>query len=69
MRTLSRALARWDLMRVAVITLVLAWLLLFGALGYAATSAPPDTDTLVAAGAALIIALTGILYAWREPGR
>jgi len=54
---------------VAVITLGLTWLLLFGALGYAAASATPDTDTLVAAAAALIIALTAILYAWREPGR
>ncbi len=53
----------------AVITLGLAWLLLLGALGYAATSTTPDTDTLVAVAGAVIIALTAILYAWREPGR
>jgi ABC-type molybdate transport system substrate-binding protein len=69
MRTLSRALARWELMRVATATLAVVWLVLFAAFGYAATSASPDTDTLIAAAAALIIALTAILYAWREPGR
>ena len=69
MRPFSRVFARWELMRVATGTLALAWLLLFAALGYAATTASPDTDTLIAAAAALIIALTGILYAWREPGR
>ena len=62
-------LAQLELMRVATGTLALVWLVLFVALAYAATSASPDTDTLVAASGALIIALTGILYAWREPGR
>ena len=62
-------LPRLELMRVATGTLALVWLVLFVALGYAATSASPDTDMLIAAAAALIIALTGILYAWREPGR
>ncbi len=66
---MSRALAGWQLLRVAVITLGLAWLAMFGAVAYAATIASMGIESLLAAAGALILALTGILYAWREPER
>jgi hypothetical protein len=64
-----RRLRRWDLARVAVGTLGLAWLVVLGAFGFAAISIQPTVSSLAAAAAALLIAGVGILYAWREPGR
>jgi hypothetical protein len=56
-------------MRIAAATLAVAWLLILGAYVFAATSVQPSGVSLVAALAALLIAGTAILYAWREPGR
>ncbi len=58
-----------DPVRVAAATLGLAWLALLAAFAYSASSVTPTTGGLVAAGAAVLIAGAGILYAWRQPGR
>jgi hypothetical protein len=68
MRVFSRALARWDMLRVASITLGAAWIALFGALVYVVTLGFPTIDVVLGAISALAIAGAGILYAWREPG-
>jgi hypothetical protein len=67
MRTLSRALQRWDPMRVAAAALGLALILLLAGyvVGVAATQATPGG--VVSAVALFAIAGTGLLYAWR-PG-
>jgi CHASE2 domain-containing sensor protein len=65
----SRALRRRNLVRIAAAALGLAWLAVLGAFGYAAATDKPNTASIVAAAAALLIAGAGILYAWREPGR
>jgi hypothetical protein len=65
----SRSLRRWSAARIAAVALGVAWLGVLAAFAYAATTYKPDTGTLVAAAAALLIAGAGILYAWREPGR
>jgi hypothetical protein len=69
MAVFSRRLRRWDLTRIGVASVGVAWLGIFGAFGYAAISQQPTTPALVAAAAALLIAAAGILYAWRDPHR
>ncbi|HEY6222143.1 MAG TPA: hypothetical protein VIW26_00020 [Gemmatimonadales bacterium] len=68
MRTFSRALARWDMLRAASITLAIAWLGVFAALIYAFTTGTPELSAVLGAISALAIAGAGFLYAWREPG-
>ena len=68
MRVLSRALARWDLLRVAAAGIALAWVALLAAFAIAAASVLPDLTNVIAALAVLAIAAAGFLYAWREPG-
>jgi hypothetical protein len=68
MRTFSRALARWDMLRVASTTLGLAWTAMFAALIYVFTLGTPEIGVVLGALSALGIAGAAILYAWREPG-
>jgi len=68
MRTFSRALARWDMLRVVSITLGVAWIVMFTALVYVFTLGTPEIEVVLGAISALAIAGAGILYAWREPG-
>jgi hypothetical protein len=68
MRQFSRRLARWDMLRVASISLGLAWIAMLGALLYVFTLGTPEIEVVLAAISALAIAGAGILYAWREPG-
>jgi protein-S-isoprenylcysteine O-methyltransferase Ste14 len=65
MHTLSRALQRWNPMRVAAAALGLALVVLFAgyAVGAATTQATPGG--VVSALALLAIAGSGLLYAWR----
>jgi hypothetical protein len=56
------------MLRVASITLSLAWIALFGGLIYVLTLSTPDSAVVLGAISALAIAGAGILYAWREPG-
>jgi hypothetical protein len=69
MAVFSRRLRRWDLTRIGVASVGVAWLGLLGAFGYAAISQRPTTAGLAAAAAAFLIAAAGILYAWRDPHR
>ena len=69
MRQFSRRLERWSLFRVAGATLVVAWLIVLVAFGYAATSVQPDVKSIGAAVFALGIAAASFMYAWREPGK
>jgi hypothetical protein len=68
MRTFSRALARWDMLRVASVALGLAWIAMLGALVYVLTPGTPEISVVLGAISALAIAGAAILYAWREPG-
>jgi hypothetical protein len=65
MATLSRALRRWDPIRVAAVFLGVAVLVLLAAYGYAAFSVQPTLGSVVAAVVVLGIAGSGLLYAWR----
>jgi hypothetical protein len=65
MATLSRALGRWDPIRVAAIFVGLATLLLLAAYGYAAAIVQPTPGGVAAAAALVGIAGSGLLYAWR----
>src|SRR5882762_1446291 len=68
MATLSRASRRWDLMRLAAVSLGVAVLTLL--LSYAvavATSSQATSGGVISALALLAIAGSGFLYAWR-PG-
>jgi hypothetical protein len=65
MRQLSRALQRWDPLRVAASALGLALVLLFTAYGVGAATAQVTPGGVVAALALLAIAGSGLLYAWR----
>jgi NADH:ubiquinone oxidoreductase subunit 3 (subunit A) len=68
MATLSRALRRWDLTRLAAVSLGVAVLTLL--LSYAvavATSSQATSGGVISALALLAIAGSGLLYAWR-PG-
>jgi hypothetical protein len=67
MTLLSRALQRWDPIRVAAGTLGLALVILFAGYVVGAVSAQPTVGGLVSAFALLAIAGSGLLYAWR-PG-
>jgi hypothetical protein len=67
MAALSRALGRWDPLRVAVAALGLAVLLLLAAYGISLTAAQATPGAVVSAVALIGIAGSGLLYAWR-PG-
>jgi hypothetical protein len=56
------------MLRVAALTLGVAWIALFGALIYVLTLDTPDISVVLGAISALAITGAGILYAWREPG-
>ena len=65
MAALSRAIARWDPLRVAAIALGLAVLLLVAAYGVALTVSQLTPGAAVAVAALVGIAGSGLLYAWR----
>jgi hypothetical protein len=65
MASLSRALRRWDPLRVAGVALGLAVLLLLAAYGLDLSSAPVTNEGLVSALALIVVAGGGLLYAWR----
>jgi hypothetical protein len=65
MSTLSRALRRWDPIRVAAGFLGLATVLVLAAYVYAAATVKPTVGAVTAAVALLGIAGSGLLYAWR----
>ena len=65
MAILSRALRRWDPIRVAAIFLGLAVLLLPEAYIFASTTTNPTPGAVAAAVALVGIAGSGLLYAWR----
>ena len=67
MAPLSRALARWEPIRVAAAPLALAVLLLVGAYGIGLATSQATSGAIVAAVALVGIAGCGLLYAWR-PG-
>jgi len=69
MRPFSRTLARWDLRLIGASTLAAGWLVIVAAFLYSATGAPAAAAPKSIGAAVLLtgIALTGILYAWREP--
>jgi hypothetical protein len=58
-------LLRTDPLRVAVIALGLAFVIIFGAYGFAVIESRPTLGGIVSALAALAIAGSGLLYAWR----
>ncbi len=55
------------MLRIAATTIGLAWLALIGAYVFAGATAGFTAGAGVAALAALAIAASGFLYAWREP--
>ena len=65
MAALSRALARWDPLRVAAAVLGLAVLLLVAAYGVSLTVVQLTPGAAVAVVALVGIAGSGLLYAWR----
>jgi peptidoglycan/LPS O-acetylase OafA/YrhL len=65
----SRALRRWDGLRVAAAAATIAFVALLAAFAFAATSVQPALETILAAVALLGIAGCCFLYAWRDPGR
>jgi hypothetical protein len=65
MAALSRALARWDPVRVAAAPLGLAIVLLAAAYGVSLTVAQLTPGAAVAVVALVGIAGSGLLYAWR----
>jgi hypothetical protein len=67
MAALSRALARWDPLRVAAAVLGLAVLLLVAAYGVSLTVVELTLGAAVSVVALVGIAGSGLLYAWR-PG-
>lgn len=62
---MSRALQRWDPMRVAAAALGLALLLVFAAYAVGATTTQATPGGVASALALLAIAGSGLLYAWR----
>jgi hypothetical protein len=64
MAALSRALARWDPLRVAGAALGLAMLLLLAAYGFSLTVAQATSGAVVSAVALVGIAGCGLLYAF-----
>jgi len=67
MRSLSRALARWEPLRAASLFLGVVWLGLVRAFAFGAWSSGPSVSALVAAAATVPIAAAGFMYAWRNP--
>jgi hypothetical protein len=65
MTALSRALARWDPIRVAAAALGLALLALVAAYGVSMGSSQVTLGAAVSAVALVGIACSGLLYAWR----
>jgi hypothetical protein len=65
MTALSRALARWDPVRVAAAGLALGVLVLLGAYAYSLTASQVTPGAVVSAVALVGIAGSGLLYAWR----
>jgi hypothetical protein len=65
MSTLSRALQRWDPIRVAAVALGVAMLILLGGYVVAAAASQPTLGGVVSGLALLAIAGSGLLYAWR----
>jgi hypothetical protein len=65
MAPFSRALRRWDALRIAVGTLGLAVLLMLAAYGFDLTSKPATTEGVLSALGLIVVAGTGLLYAWR----
>ena len=65
MATLSRALQRWDPIRVAAVSLGLALVILLAGYVVAAAASQPTPGGVVSALALLAIAGSGLLYAWR----
>jgi hypothetical protein len=65
MNVLSRALRRWDPLRVAAAALGVACLLLLAAYGYGVATAQATVEGVIAAAALVGIAGSGLLYAWR----
>jgi hypothetical protein len=65
MTALSRALARWEPMRVAASALALSLLVLLGAYAFSLTAAQATPGAVVSAVALVGIAGSGLLYAWR----
>jgi zinc transporter ZupT len=64
----SRLLRRWRFLRVAAITLGVAWLLVLAAYFYYASNGHAEVPSYGAAAVLLLIAAASFLYAWREPG-
>jgi hypothetical protein len=58
-------LLRTDPLRLAVAALGVAFVLMLAAYGFAATESRPTLGGVIAALAALAIAGSGLLYAWR----
>ncbi|HVS49771.1 MAG TPA: hypothetical protein VHJ99_12815 [Candidatus Dormibacteraeota bacterium] len=65
MATLSRALRRWDLIRLAAAALGLALVTLLAGYLVGAATAQPTLGGIVAALGLLAIGGSGLLYAWR----
>jgi hypothetical protein len=65
MATLSRALQRWDPIRVAAVALGLGLVTLLAGDAVAAIASQPTLGGAVSALALLAIAASGLLYAWR----
>ncbi|HEV2033298.1 MAG TPA: hypothetical protein VGU71_03725 [Candidatus Dormibacteraeota bacterium] len=65
MAPFSRALRRWEPLRVAAGTLGVAVLLMLAAYGFDLTSRPATTEGVVSALALVVLAGGGLLYAWR----
>jgi NADH:ubiquinone oxidoreductase subunit 3 (subunit A) len=65
MATLSRALRRWDLMRVATASLGLALVTLLVGYAVAVANSQATPGGIVSALALVAIAGSGLLYAWR----
>ena len=68
MAPLDQRLRRVETPRFAAFGLGLAFLLLLAAYAYLLTTSVLTTAGLLAAGAALLIAGSGIAYAWRAVG-
>src|SRR5207244_12098454 len=68
MRVFSRALGRWDMLRLAAMGAGVASLALLAAFVVAGITVRPDLASVLAALGALAIGAAGFMYAWREPG-
>ena len=68
MRVFSRALGRWDMLRLAAMGAGVASLVLLAAFVVGGITVRPDLASVLAALAALAIGAAGFMYAWRVPG-